>query len=467
MPVIQRLRDLYEKRIYNTVQYTVKGQVVPVGTLVGQWNEYGDFILGAENQDNISGNLDQAHAYYTFAVLAERGITVTRSLRMYEPGDAVDTRRFRGGDGSGHSPDPVPGTKATTGIGTDSWGASYYPYGTDTAASPLTGMVGWPGDQWNSGAISVKLMEDAVEFGAAGSGIVQAGADMFVFVHPGTVVISTADATVSAVNTSADVITTAAAHGITGDDRVVFASTGTLPAPLVAGTIYYTLQNNNLTATAFQVSATKNGTKVDLTDAGTGVHTVHCEGVDAATDTLYFQTPHAFVRDSKVVFQTTGVMPSPLVAGTVYFVVVASVTEDTLQVSATRGGAVIDITTTGTGTLKAHTGSGLQDSSFGIEAAGLFSQRGAFAMMGRNYIRSKADITALTRPANDRGDILADGKFHSYAGLVIRGKLTADPTDADVGPNTAWLYMIDSGAGKGVLKVKFDTGAAQVIGTEP
>jgi hypothetical protein len=54
-------------------------------------------------------------------------------------------------------------------------------------------------------------------------------------------------------------------------DRVVFTSTGTLPAPLSAATIYYIVGR---TATTFQVSTSSGGAAVNLTSQGTGVHTV-------------------------------------------------------------------------------------------------------------------------------------------------------------------------------------------------
>lgn len=523
--------------------YTVKGQVVAAGTAVGKWNEQGDFTLGQECQDYTSATpqSDDNFRYATFAVLSRRGIIVTRSLRIYEPGDAVDNRRFRGGDASGHSPARIPGTRATTGIGTDSWGASWYAYGVDPDATPLADGT-WPNDQWNSGGMSVKLAEHAQEFGAVGSGIIQAGGDMLFFLHPVTVQASSpaiavdADAalnqfqttgyTVSAVNTTTGEMTTSAAHNRQVGDKVVFSSTGAVPTnlvagtqyfvvnvgsstklkvsgtaggativpsdsgtgtvtvrpthgytlddrivfayssaptPIVAGTVYYVI--NVGSSTQYKVSATKGGAVVDITAVGSGV-TSHVEGVDTATNTLYFTTPHAFVGLSKIVFQTTGTMPAPLTAGTVYWVVSATVGEDSLQVSATKGGAAIDLTTTGAGKLLAHTGSGLQDSSHGIESAFLFHNRGAFAVEGRRFIQDKSDVANLTYPSVDRGDGVFDGRVHVGAGIVFLGEDASPPGDADVGANKCILYLADNGAGKSRLMAQFDTGSA-VVATQP
>jgi len=54
------------------------------------------------------------------------------------------------------------------------------------------------------------------------------------------------------------------------DTKIVFTSTGTLPAPIVAGTIYYVV---NSVLTGLQIAATPGGGAIDITTAGTGVHT--------------------------------------------------------------------------------------------------------------------------------------------------------------------------------------------------
>lgn len=76
-----------------------------------------------------------------------------------------------------------------------------------------------------------------------------------------------------------------ASHGISHLTPIIFSSTGTLPSPLVAGTVYYLynfislgMYDNN----GFNVSASASGTPfVDITSQGTGTHSVSSAyGVD-------------------------------------------------------------------------------------------------------------------------------------------------------------------------------------------
>lgn len=59
---------------------------------------------------------------------------------------------------------------------------------------------------------------------------------------------------------------------------------------------------------------------------------------------------HGFALDREVQFVVDegGALPSPLVAGTVYFAIPVSGSESTFKVAATAGGAAIDLTTAGT-----------------------------------------------------------------------------------------------------------------------
>lgn len=66
-----------------------------------------------------------------------------------------------------------------------------------------------------------------------------------------------------------DVITSNA-HGLKDGDMVVLTTTGTLPAGLAIGTVYYVIQAATNT---FKLAATANGMPVDITDTGTGTHT--------------------------------------------------------------------------------------------------------------------------------------------------------------------------------------------------
>lgn len=69
--------------------------------------------------------------------------------------------------------------------------------------------------------------------------------------------------------------------------------------------------------------------------------------VDTASDFITW-TSHGQTTDTPIYFKSTGTLPSPLVAGTKYYLINAS--SNTIQVSATAGGGAINITTTGSGT---------------------------------------------------------------------------------------------------------------------
>lgn len=68
-------------------------------------------------------------------------------------------------------------------------------------------------------------------------------------------------------------VVTAASHGFQNNDQVVFSTTGALPAPLVAGTVYFV---RNAAAGTFEFSTTSGGASINTTNAGSGTHTVRC-----------------------------------------------------------------------------------------------------------------------------------------------------------------------------------------------
>ena len=72
-------------------------------------------------------------------------------------------------------------------------------------------------------------------------------------------------------------IITSAAHGYTGGEKLQFTTSDTLPAGLSLVTDYYVLPAS-VTTNTFKVSATPDGPAVDITDTGTGTHTMHLKG---------------------------------------------------------------------------------------------------------------------------------------------------------------------------------------------
>lgn len=81
----------------------------------------------------------------------------------------------------------------------------------------------------------------------------------------------TLSATVTISNASPGVVTWTA-HGLVANTQVYFTTSGGLPAPLVAGTIYYVV-GSSIAANTFTVSATANGAAINTTTAGSGTHT--------------------------------------------------------------------------------------------------------------------------------------------------------------------------------------------------
>lgn len=67
------------------------------------------------------------------------------------------------------------------------------------------------------------------------------------------------------------------------------------------------------------------------------------------TDT-FNSTAHGLANNEPVKFETTGSLPSPISSSTLYYIINA--TANTFQISTTVGGAALNITTTGSGTLK-------------------------------------------------------------------------------------------------------------------
>ena len=88
----------------------------------------------------------------------------------------------------------------------------------------------------------------------------------------GTTIVSSAAVTIT--NASPAVITWTS-HGLTADDVVRFTTTGSLPSGLVVGTSYYVIPVTTDTFRVCLASGGKNGTPVNTTTAGSGVHTAN------------------------------------------------------------------------------------------------------------------------------------------------------------------------------------------------
>ena len=112
------------------------------------------------------------------------------------------------------------------------------------------------------------ILRDAIEECSNFEFKVEAGA--------GCIPTSTATITIA----SPGVITVAEGHGFSIGSPVVFATSGTLPTGLVAGTTYYVVAAG-FTATTFSVAATPGGVAIDTTATQSGTHTVTGQPVGA------------------------------------------------------------------------------------------------------------------------------------------------------------------------------------------
>ena len=216
------------------------------------------------------------------------------------------------------------------------------PVGYDSS-QPLTGWGAgsWGSGSWGSGQASVapariwyqnNFGQDLI-FGYRGGPLYYWNA----YITPSglNVVITINSQTVSAVNTGTEYITFSTA--IATGTPVKFTSTTSLPAPLVAGTVYYIV--NPVAATA-QLATTVGGAAINLTTAGSGTITIYTPATFTTISTLTNATAIQIV--------STGTVPTGMTIGTTYYV--NNFSSNTFNISATYGGDLIVLTGTQTGT---------------------------------------------------------------------------------------------------------------------
>lgn len=145
--------------------------------------------------------------------------------------------------------------------------------------------------------------------------------------------------TVAASFPAADLLRTAAAHGLAAGNS--FRLAGTVAGGLSTGTQYFALAAG-LSSTDVKLSTTAGGSVVDVTAPDTKT----VASVNIATDTLTMSSTHFWALDQSLV--TEGPQPAPLTAPTVYYRGI-SAAGNAMKVRATAGGADIDITGAATG----------------------------------------------------------------------------------------------------------------------
>lgn len=176
-------------------------------------------------------------------------------------------------------------------------------------------------------------------------------------------VLTPVDQTVTA-NAGTDVINTPISIFPIQCVRFLISSTATLPAPLVAGTVYFSSVG---TATTIKVATNQTNAEggfftLDLTTAGTGTITLTIIGVassftaDATTDIITLNSPQTLPAATPVTLSPTGNLPAPLVTGTYFWIPLSSTTGRvaTSQANAFKG-IYIDLTTAGSGSRNLET----------------------------------------------------------------------------------------------------------------
>ena len=229
-------------------------------------------------------------------------------------------------------------------------------------------------------------------------------------------------------------------HKLIESYTVSFATTGTLPSPLVAGTTYYVIPNN-LTETQFSISTQKNGIPLAITTAGSGTHTYSPVGITitntrenynyiditilnpgefisttptGTTCTISIATPavitlasHGFVANDVIKFTTTGALPTGLSASTNYFVLAAGLVAGSFRISLTLGGTAIETSGTQSGTQKVGKVTGrVGDTTFAVVPVSVTEisrlQGSKFLYQGEEYIISTYQPETITNDSFGR-----------------------------------------------------------------
>ena len=139
-----------------------------------------------------------------------------------------------------------------------------------------------------------------------------------------------------------------------------------------------------------------------------------------ATPAVFTRIAHGFIAGNKVVFSTTGALPTGIVAGTTYFVIATGLTADAFQVSATLAGTAIDTTGTQSGV---HTVNAVytEGARFGFK---VYDDLLYFCNAVENYTRF--DGTVFTEyAAAPKGNIIEIFEDRLFVSGVLAEPLTA------------------------------------------
>jgi hypothetical protein len=224
-------------------------------------------------------------------------------------------------------------------------------------------------------------------------------------------------------------------HKLVESYTISFSTTGTLPAPLLAGETYF-VTSSGLTETEFRVSAIKNGPQVSITTAGSGTHRYNIVGLTltnmrenydyidltilnpgefissaptGTTCTISIANPavvtlasHGFVAGDVIKFTTTGALPGGINALSRFYVLDdAPPSANSFRISETSGGAAIETSGSQSGTQKVGlvTGRAGNDTFavVGISSESVGRAQGSkFVWRGEEYVISTYQPESVT-----------------------------------------------------------------------
>jgi hypothetical protein len=283
-----------------------------------------------------------------------------------------------------------------------------------------------------------------------------------------TVSTSPGGSTFALVNGAGLTIKAVKSHKLLEAYAISFNTTGTLPAPIVAGQTYYVLPTN-LTETQFSFSEQQNGAAVSITTAGSGIHTYSPVGITltqtrenynyidltvfnpgeyiTATPvgtvcTISIANPavitlvgHGFVAGDAIKFTTTGATPTGVNILDRYFVLAAGLTANTFRISIQLGGAAVESTGTQSGVHRVGKVTGSAgETTFAVVALAVQEisrvQGSKFVYQGEEYIVNTYQPESVTNEPYGRiilnralvnGINNLDSAYTIKAGVPIRG----------------------------------------------
>ena len=161
-----------------------------------------------------------------------------------------------------------------------------------------------------------------------------------------------------------------ASHGLPAGTPIVFSSTGNLPSPIAAGAVYY-VSSAAITSSTFTLSPTQAlafSAAINLA-AGSPTGDLTISGTPSGTNTATAPSTVLWANNglspnTPLTFQTTGVLPSGISPGVIYFVTQLLVETGSFQFSASPGGTPI---------LTSGTQSGIQTANPAVNAVHLGS----------------------------------------------------------------------------------------------